>query len=190
MATTDRAGQKDFWDILKIVAVAVSAVAIPVILAVVGNSLNVSLKDKDVRLRTVELAIGILREDPKNANRETKALRLWAMDVIDNYSGVHLSSDARNELQKEPIVSSGISRLSCLDGRVTLAVPVSTIVAITQDNQRGTCHFSLDGVASGDGRTISCQNFSASASFPPSYVGSTVESKEGCGITVSSAEIR
>jgi hypothetical protein len=174
---------KDFWDILKTIAVAVGAVAIPVVLAMLGNQVSVSMKDRDVRLRTVELAIGILREDPKTTNRETKALRQWAMDVIDSYSGIPLPPEARSELQKEPIVRSR-NEYSCLQGKVRLQVPPSAIVAVTEQTGPGICDMSVNSATPDSGLGVRCTNFKASVWFPRGYVGSVTESKDFCEIHI------
>ena len=102
MGEGDLSAKKDFWDIVRIVAGAAGVVAIPVVLGIVGFEVNLSLKERDVRLRTVELAVGILQENPQ-ASPETPVLREWAMDVIDNYSGVPLPKDARSELLSKPL---------------------------------------------------------------------------------------
>ena len=96
--------KKDGWDKLKVIATAFGTIAIPVILGAVGWQVNLSLKERDVRLRTVELAVGILQENPKEAP-ETPVLREWAMDVIDAYSGVTLPAKARQELLQQPLPS-------------------------------------------------------------------------------------
>ena len=48
---------KDFWDKIRTIAIA----AIPVVIAVVGNSFSASMKEKEIRLKTVEIAITVLR---------------------------------------------------------------------------------------------------------------------------------
>ncbi len=90
--------KKDFWDKLKIY----SFVAIPIIIAFLGHSANISLKEKDVGVRMVEMAVGILKEDPKD-NPETPALRKWATSIIEKYSKVKLTKSAKKELEEKPL---------------------------------------------------------------------------------------
>jgi hypothetical protein len=88
--------KKDFWDKLKISAF----VAIPVLVAFFGSLTNTAIKDKDVGARMVEIAVGILKEDPKKENKETPSLRQWAIDIIKEYSEVELSAEVEKELRK------------------------------------------------------------------------------------------
>ena len=85
--------QKDFWDKLKAASV---ALLVPIV-GVVGHQVNVTIKERDAEIKTLELAMGVLAQDP-NPNQETRELRKWAMDVVDAYSGVPLPEPARREL--------------------------------------------------------------------------------------------
>jgi hypothetical protein len=105
MSETEEPKTKDLWDKLKILGVLFSSIAIPVVVALAGYWVNVSLKEKDVRLSMVKVAIEILKEDP-TAKPETPSLRDWAIDVVDQYSGVPLSKSARNDLKKTPLPST------------------------------------------------------------------------------------
>jgi hypothetical protein len=182
MEERDTAPVKDFWDILKILGVVISTVAIPIIIGFVGHWVNASLKERDVRLRTVELAIGILKEDPKAMNRETTALRQWAMDVIDTYSGVALPEAARSELRDTPIIRSR-ARSSCLEGRVSLEVPINASVAVTKRDD--WCEMSVDGARIGHAQTITCENFKASVTYPEQYAATKIETEKSCEITLA-----
>jgi len=83
------------WERLKILSGAVAAVVIPVVVAYVGNEYSTALKERELQGRFVELAVDILREEP---DKEHSELRKWAASVIDTYSGVKLTDDARSEL--------------------------------------------------------------------------------------------
>jgi hypothetical protein len=104
--TTD--AKKDFWDKLQISTVAIAAVAVPVALGLVGNAFNSATKEKDVRIKTVEIAIGVLSQDP---NKSTPFLRDWAIDVVDSYSGIPFSEKARDELRRNALPSKDAERL-------------------------------------------------------------------------------
>ncbi len=98
----DHAGTKDLWDKIQAAAIAVSAAAIPLVIAIVGNSYNASTKEKEIRLKTVEIAINVLSQDPK-VNPSLPQLREWAITVVDNYSGIPLTASAREELLKNAL---------------------------------------------------------------------------------------
>ena len=87
------AESKDFWDKLKAAGV---ALLVPIV-GVVGHQVNVAIKERDAQIKTLELAMGVLAQDP-GPQQETRELRKWAMDVIDAYSGVPLPEPARQEL--------------------------------------------------------------------------------------------
>ena len=85
-----------FRDAATAIAAVIAAIAVPIVIAVLGNKINLSLKDRDVKIKTVELAISILKDDPQK-NPESPVLREWAMTVIDTYSGVpHLKLLGKN----------------------------------------------------------------------------------------------
>ena len=58
-------------------------------------------KDEELRVHLVEIAIGILRADPKE---DVSPARGWAMDAIDKYSGLRpFTADERAALLHKPI---------------------------------------------------------------------------------------
>lgn len=57
----ETAEKKDFWDKLKIGGF----VAIPIVIAIIGFFANSSLKSKDIEVRMIELAVGILKKTLK-----------------------------------------------------------------------------------------------------------------------------
>ena len=88
---------KDIWDILK----AISVVAIVPLVGWLGQQANVTIKERDAQIKTLELAMSVLAQDPSE-NEGTPELRKWAMDVVDAYSGVPLTKPARVELERQP----------------------------------------------------------------------------------------
>ena len=84
------------WEKLKVLSTLIATLAIPVVLAFVANSFSKDQKEKEIGMRYVELAVQILRSEP---NPETKALRTWAISIIDHYSQVPLPAEAKNELE-------------------------------------------------------------------------------------------
>jgi hypothetical protein len=80
------APRKDIWDIAKIVA---GSIFVPLAAAWLAVSVNNSIRERDVRVRMVELAIDILKA-PALTTRSDAALRSWATRLVNTYSGVPL----------------------------------------------------------------------------------------------------
>jgi hypothetical protein len=59
-------------------------------------------KDEEVRVHLVEIAIGILRADPKE---DVTPARAWAIDVIEKNSGVKFLAEDRAALLHKPILA-------------------------------------------------------------------------------------
>lgn len=85
--------KKDWWDRIKIIA-EVSAIIAAIIF---GQIISSSIKNRELGLSYVQLATGILRSEP---SEDTKHLRNWAVDIINEYSKVKLNEEAKNELRK------------------------------------------------------------------------------------------
>lgn len=101
----------DYW--LNKIEIA-SKISVPIILFVLGNQIKESYQAKEQQLRQVELnqnlvqkqgelnqkyieiAVGILNSKP---TPETEPLRDWAIDIIDKYSELKLSKDAKKLLK-------------------------------------------------------------------------------------------
>lgn len=141
-------------------AAVIAAVAIPIIVAYLGNEINLSLKSSDVKMRTVELAISILRDDPKE-NDQSKTLREWAMDVIDKYSGIPLPEAARKELQEGPITRSKVRTIRCTRFAVSLRYKRPHTVVAIEDEE--SCRFYVNGAKQ---VTARCSNIPASVAAP------------------------
>jgi tetratricopeptide (TPR) repeat protein len=73
----------------------IAAVVIPVVIALVGNAYTRAIREREIQGRLVELAIGILKEMPDEENRE---VRSWAVDVVDQFSGVRFPTKAKADL--------------------------------------------------------------------------------------------
>jgi hypothetical protein len=94
--------KRDAWDIAGLVAGWTAALVIPAVLGVPGYYLSIILKNREGQTKMVELAIELLKVDPKPTD-EDKALRNWAMDVIDKYSEIKLPAEVRSNLQIKPL---------------------------------------------------------------------------------------
>jgi hypothetical protein len=76
-------------------------------LGVVGAALatgyyGFASKDEELRVHLVELAIGILKADPKEGVAPARA---WAIEVIEKNSGIPFDNDDRAALLNKPILS-------------------------------------------------------------------------------------
>lgn len=97
-----RSPPRDVWDKIQVMGIAVGAVALPIVVAFIGNSFSSATKEKEIKLKTVEIAVDILSQDP-NTNSHLPYLREWALKVVDQYSGIPLSEEARRELMNNAL---------------------------------------------------------------------------------------
>lgn len=79
------------------IAAIFAAIAVPVVVALVGWQIQVSISRDSVRKDYVQMSIGILA-NPKNV--EDKPLRQWAIAVLDKNSPVPFSKGARAGLEQ------------------------------------------------------------------------------------------
>lgn len=86
-----------FWEKLRIIATVLATILIPIVIAVVSQSYTSALKQNEIGVRYVELAIGILRVPPEES---PERLRAWAIDVVNSYSEVPLPEGALLELKE------------------------------------------------------------------------------------------
>ena len=70
-----------------------------VLLASVGILIDSTLKQQEIRVEYVQIAISILSEEPTD---ELQPLRAWAVDVLQEYSPVPIDSLALELLKNEP----------------------------------------------------------------------------------------
>lgn len=73
--------------------VAVSSICIPLLGLYVGNNFTESIKDKEIKLKTVELAVAILQQKPQKDSQDNRRVRGWAIEVLNEYSGVPITED-------------------------------------------------------------------------------------------------
>ena len=93
---------KDKGDKMQAAAALIASVFVPLAVAFVGSSYSNAMKEAENRLRYVELAIGILRAEP---NRDTLALRSWAVEVLSSQSSVPLSDEVKKQLKLSALTS-------------------------------------------------------------------------------------
>ena len=92
----NRKEQKDYWDKAQIIG----TLLIPIAIAVFGIFINNTIKEKEIKLKYIELAISILRDEPK---QETIGLREWAINLVQKYSIEKFSEGALEELKRSAL---------------------------------------------------------------------------------------
>lgn len=155
--------KKDSWDIVKIISVAAVAPSV----ALAGYLLSADVKVQEVEAKYVELAIGILKE-PKNQTEPS--VREWAIDIVNEYSGVEMSETTKNALRENPF----IYEKPTLDTNLYLSDSVrgsDKSIRITVVNH-GKTNVVVDKVTIFDGQNAKCkfeikptQSISAEASY-------------------------
>lgn len=80
-----------------------ATVIIPVALALATGWVSTAIKEREVQARYVELAIGILSQEP---SKQTENIRKWAIQVINFYSDVKIGDETREELLREKLQST------------------------------------------------------------------------------------
>ena len=77
----------------------IAALFIPIAIAYMGNAITDAKNQRDSQTKLVEVAIEILNKDPTGKNKdEEKALREWAVKVVDLYSGVPLPKEVKTAI--------------------------------------------------------------------------------------------
>ena len=71
------------------------------IVTIVGAGLEFQSKDRELDIKLLEIALGILREKPEND--QISGAREWAVDVLSKYSDVPVSDVAKSQLVKAPL---------------------------------------------------------------------------------------
>ncbi len=67
---------------------------------IAGVLINWSIKRREINLKYVQLAVGVLQSEP---DESVRCLRLWAVETIDSYSEIPLNEEAKQELLKNQL---------------------------------------------------------------------------------------
>lgn len=121
-----KSDEKDRWDKVQILGSLVGAVAVPVVLLLLGHSLTRSMKEGETRTQYVELAIEILQQEPA-ATEELPELRQWALTTLTTNLSLPLPSEASSKLLATPLPGRSISGGGCIlcDGVLVCGTYVS-----------------------------------------------------------------
>jgi len=93
---------KDSWEKAEILAKILGAVLLPVVTICIAYMLNASIQERSSRVRMVELAVEILKSDPKASSKEDY-MRGWALEVLQRNSEVPLPQEAVRALMELPL---------------------------------------------------------------------------------------
>jgi hypothetical protein len=88
------------WEKSRILGNLIATILIPVVIVLVANWYTSAMKERELSIKYVELAIGILREEPK---KDSEDIRIWAVDIVNTYSKVKISKSLKEKLLLESI---------------------------------------------------------------------------------------
>jgi hypothetical protein len=94
---------KDRWDKAQSLATIASLLAVPMVLAWGGWLVQERLAEQATKREYVEAALEILRTPTAEDSADSRALRVWAVDVVDQFAPVKLSEAARDELMRQQL---------------------------------------------------------------------------------------
>ncbi len=102
--------QISVWEKWKIISTSISVLLIPIVIAFIANMYSQSMKDAELKIKYLDLAIKILQEEPKPENEN---IRTWAVKLINEHSEVKLNESTENGLIKEyrltvPLAAIGV----------------------------------------------------------------------------------
>jgi hypothetical protein len=137
------------WEKFKAISNFMSVIVIPVVIGVLGHIYSQSLKEREIQVKFVELSLQILKEKPEEAN---KNIRIWAIDVINQYSEVKLKSQVKKDLiEKVPITTNQIFKSSFDIPVINKNTPVQ-VTAVIGDGNIGKVRVVIDNL---NGKRIS-----------------------------------
>lgn len=129
----------------KNVMTGLAAIAVPVTVAYVGNYFAVATKDKDVGVKFVELAVGILSKEPTKADAN---VRKWATRILEKYAGVDLDEQARQDIINDVPLPS-IVETPLPEGSRNASGPRVINRIIIRDTQQDDLQEELKGLRTG-----------------------------------------
>lgn len=100
------ADERPRWlDVIDVAGRVLSLTAIPIVLGWAGNRLTASLKKDDIEVKYVELAVDVLRQDPKG---QDAALRKWAINILATHTATPISPQVDAALMSKPLPNGGL----------------------------------------------------------------------------------
>jgi hypothetical protein len=121
------------------IAAVITAIAVPLVTTFIASKFAAAGARREANVRLVEMAVSILQEEPKP---KAVDIRSWAMDVLDEYSGIKLNPRARAAL-------SDSIRLPATVANVPGAANVPSVVGRSLEFARqvfGAAHLALGSI--------------------------------------------
>ncbi len=109
---------KNWLDILDVLTKLIATIIIPLVILFVGQSYTKAQVDSQVRSEYIKMGVGLLSTKPTDDN---VALRLWAIEIINEYSTIKFTPEAIKELEDNRVL------LSILDELQDMIKPVESI---------------------------------------------------------------
>lgn len=91
------------WEKVRNFALAISSIVSACAIPLVGHWIASSLKQREIEVKYVEIAVDILSQNPDDSSAE---LREWATKTLNSYSSVKLTDSAILELREQPLPTS------------------------------------------------------------------------------------
>lgn len=85
--------RKDNWDKAQIIGF----ILIPFVIGIWGYFINDNIKEKEIRLQYLDMALNILSQEP---SKDADGMRLWAIDVVEEFAIIQFSDEALKELKR------------------------------------------------------------------------------------------
>lgn len=102
---SDKSG-KDGWDKWESGAKTASLVLIPIALALASQLASSNLKQRDIELRHLEIAVGVLASQPRAGDANDAALRDWAIRLVNARMEVQIEGEAKERLKQGALPTS------------------------------------------------------------------------------------
>jgi len=83
---------------------AVLTVLLPILVTASVQLTGIFQKDRELDIKVLELAVGVLKVDPESGQTSDGATRKWAIGVVGKITGVQFSEEAKKELIAKPLV--------------------------------------------------------------------------------------
>lgn len=77
----------------------IAALALPVVVLLVGNMLEEPIRQRESSMRLMEIAAGVLQADGKNLKESEIGARKWAISVIEKHSGIPFPKEIKADLE-------------------------------------------------------------------------------------------
>lgn len=103
----EKSDRKDLWDKGDVLGRILSLLLIPIVLAVLGDAVNRSIKKGEADEKLVAMAVGILKSPPNTQDIRNPALREWAVKVINARLDVKMNEAAQQRLVRQAVDVKG-----------------------------------------------------------------------------------